>query len=84
VGDDITHQPLPFYSVPPFVVSDPPANVTDTTPIDLVFIDFIEAQLISTMNTLQKTTNYTTADVASYSKLLTDEVFGVYAQAAWN
>jgi hypothetical protein len=84
VGDDILHQPMPYFSIPAFVVSNPPANVTDTTPIDLVFVDYNQAQVLATLNAVQNTKNYTAADVSSYSKLLTNEVFGIYAQAVWN
>jgi hypothetical protein len=84
VGDDTAHEPLAFHSVPDFIVSDPPANVKDTDPIDLVFVDFIQAQLLTTLNTLQTERNFTASDVSLYSELLANQVLGVFAQSAWN
>jgi hypothetical protein len=83
VGDDTLHAPLPFYSVPPFIASRAP-DVTDNTPIDLVFVDFIEAQLLTILNSLQSTINYTSADVKQYSPILANQALGLYAQATWN
>ncbi|EJD02842.1 uncharacterized protein FOMMEDRAFT_156199 [Fomitiporia mediterranea MF3/22] len=42
---EVQDTPLPFFSIPDFIGSVSP-NVTDDTPIDLVFVDFIESQLI--------------------------------------
>ena len=83
IGDDTLHAPLPFNKVPDFIGSIPPQVSTDA-PIDLVFVDFIETQLLQILNSIQTTKNYTTADVQTYSPLLTNQVFGVYAQKAWN
>ncbi|KAG1851331.1 5'-nucleotidase [Suillus subalutaceus] len=82
-GDDTLHMALPYYSVPDFIGSNPP-NVTDDTPIDLVFVDFIEAQLLGILNGLQNAENYTTADVSLYSPTLSNAALGLYAQAEWN
>jgi len=83
VGDDVLHTPLPFYEVPDFIGSNPP-NVSDDSPIDLVFIDFIESQLLELLNSLQSGKVYTTADVQKYSPFLANQVLGVYAEMAWN
>ncbi|EKM48454.1 uncharacterized protein PHACADRAFT_108911, partial [Phanerochaete carnosa HHB-10118-sp] len=83
VGDDVLHSPLPFFDSPDFIASNAP-NVSDDTPIDLVFINFIEDQLLSVLNSIQTEKNYTDADVMSYTPTLASEVFGLYAQAAWN
>ncbi|TFY74337.1 hypothetical protein EWM64_g9675 [Hericium alpestre] len=83
IGDDTMHSPLPFFSSPDFVSSKPP-NVTDDTPIDLVFIDFIADQLLQVLSSLGSGTNYTEADVLSYSPTLSNAVLGLYAQEAWN
>lgn len=83
VGDDTLHAPLPYYSVPDYIASTMP-NVTNDTPIDLVFVDFIEADVIALLNKLQKTTNYTTSDVQQYSPILANAALGLYAQSAWN
>jgi len=58
--------------------------VSAETPIDLVFVDFMETQLLEVLNSVQTTKNYTTADVQTYSPISTNQVFGVYAQKAWN
>ncbi|KAG1742505.1 Metallo-dependent phosphatase-like protein [Suillus lakei] len=82
-GDDTLHMALPYYSIPDFISSNPP-NVTDDTPIDLVFVDFVEAQLLGILNGLQNAKNYTTADVSLYSPTLASAALGLYAQAEWN
>ena len=82
-GDDTLHAPLPFYGSPDFIASNPP-NVTDETPIDLVFVDFIEDQLLGVLNTVQSARNYTEADVQSYTPILANAVLGLYAQKVWN
>ncbi|EJD02042.1 uncharacterized protein FOMMEDRAFT_20830 [Fomitiporia mediterranea MF3/22] len=83
VGDDVPHTPLPFFSIPDFIGSVPP-NVTDDTPIDLVFVDFIESQLIGILNMVSNATTFTSAEVQPYSPILANQVLGVFAQAAWN
>ena len=83
VGDDTLHAPLPFYPFPDFISSNPPA-VSDDTPIDLVFVDFIEDQLLKILNSIQTSKNYTTSDVSQYSPLLANAALGLYAQAKWN
>ncbi|KAG2366668.1 Metallo-dependent phosphatase-like protein [Suillus spraguei] len=82
-GDDTLHLALPYYSVPDYIGSNPP-NVTDDTPIDFVFVDFIEAEVLDIINGLQNAINYTTNDVSLYSQTLADAALGLYAQAAWN
>jgi hypothetical protein len=84
VGDDTAHAPLPFFDVPDFIASDPPQNTTDDTPIDLVFVDFIESQLIGILNQVQTGRNYSQADVAPYTSVLANEALGLFAQQAWN
>lgn len=83
IGDDTLHAPLPFYSIPDFIGSIPP-SVPDDTAIDLVFVDFIETQLLSILNTIQTAKTFSTADVASYSPILANTALGLYAQAKWN
>ncbi|KAI0821280.1 Metallo-dependent phosphatase-like protein [Irpex lacteus] len=84
IGDDTLHAPLPFFDTPDFISSDPPANTTDETPIDLVFVDFIETQLLGVLNTVQTTKNYTKADVGEYTSVLASEALGLFAQQVWN
>lgn len=83
VGDDTLHAPIPFNSIPDFIGSKPP-SVSDDSPIDLVFVDFIEAQLLGILNTVQTSKNYSSSDVASYSPILANAALGLYAQAKWN
>ena len=83
VGDDTPHTSLPYYSVPDYIGSNPP-NVTASTPIDLVFVSFIESDVLSILNSVQSKTKYTSADVSLYTPTLADEVLGLYAQAMWN
>lgn len=83
MGDDTLHAPLPFHDVPDFIGSVPP-KVSDSDPIDLVFVDFIEAQLLEILNSVQSVKKYTTSDVQSYSPILANEALGLYAQKAWN
>ncbi|KAF7363627.1 Metallophos domain-containing protein [Mycena sanguinolenta] len=84
VGDDTPHAPLAFYSVPDFIASAAPTGLADDAPIDLVFVDFIEAQLIGILNGLQTAKVYTTADVSLYTSVLASEALGIYAQQEWN
>ncbi|KAJ7510105.1 Metallo-dependent phosphatase-like protein [Mycena galericulata] len=52
VGDDTLHTPIAFNPIPDFIASRSPA-VADDAPIDLVFVDFIETQLIGILNSVQ-------------------------------
>lgn len=83
VGDDTPHTALPFFSSPEYIASAAP-DVADDAPIDLVFVDFIESDIITILNSVQTAEVYTTADVALYTDVLVSEVLGVYAQQAWN
>lgn len=82
-ADDTPHVALPYYSIPDFIGSTPP-TVAGDIPIDLVFVDFIETQLLQILNSLQSTKNYTKSDVLEYSPLVTNQVLGLFAQAKWN
>ncbi|PIL33613.1 hypothetical protein GSI_04236 [Ganoderma sinense ZZ0214-1] len=84
VGDDTLHSPLPFFDVPDFIGTDAPAGVADDATVDLVFVDFIETQLLQILNGLQSAKTYTTADVQSYSSVLANAVLGLYAEKYWN
>ncbi|KAI0741024.1 Metallo-dependent phosphatase-like protein [Earliella scabrosa] len=84
VGDDTIHSPLPFFSTPDFIGTDAPEGLTDDTPIDLVFVDFIQSQLLEILNGLQSERTYTTADVIPYTDVLASAVLGIYAQQYWN
>ena len=58
--------------------------MSDDTPIDLVFVDFIQAQLLQILNSVQTSKNYTAGDVKTYSPILANAALGLYAQDAWN
>jgi len=85
-GDDTLHSPLTFFEVPDFIGSNLP-NVSSSDLIDVVFLDFIASSVVTILNQIVAgtgTQNFSTADVKSYTDILTNEVFGVYAQAKWN
>ena len=72
-----------YYTSPNYISSNPP-NVTGETPIDLVFVDFIESKVLKILNSVQSAKTYTSSDVASYTPTLSNAVLGLYAQAKWN
>ncbi|KAI6114670.1 Metallo-dependent phosphatase-like protein [Pisolithus croceorrhizus] len=82
-GDDTLHTLPPSYDIPDYMMSTPP-NVTDATPIDLVFVDFIETPVLNILNELQNEKTYSKEDVSLYSPVMSNQVFGLYAQAYWN
>jgi hypothetical protein len=84
VGDDTPHAPLEFHSLPNFIASAAPIGLAADAPIDIVFVDFLEKQLIGILNGLQKDKVYTTADVSKYTNVLATEALGIYAQQMWN
>ncbi|KAL9712116.1 hypothetical protein Ac2012v2_005193 [Leucoagaricus gongylophorus] len=84
VGDDVLHAAPPFFNPPDFLASDPPSGVASDTPIDFVFVDFIQDQLLKVVNGLQKDKVYTAADTQLYSPVLSSAVLGIYAQQEWN
>jgi len=50
-------------------------------------LDFIASDVITILNQITVGTGgktFTTADIKSYTDILTNEVFGIYAQAKWN
>lgn len=75
--------PQPYYSSPDYLASDAPSVSSDTS-IDLVFIDFIETDVLEILNDVQSDTTYTKSDVLPYSPLLASAVLGLYAQEYWN
>lgn len=58
--------------------------MADDAPIDLVFVDFIQVQLLEILNSLQTEKMYSVSDVQAYSPVLTNEALGIFAQAVWN
>lgn len=84
VGDDTLHAPMEFFDIPDFVASATP-GVTDDTQVDLVFVDFARNQIVRTLNALPGgVRQYSDADVGTYSEVLTDQGWGLFAQEMWN
>ncbi|KAG6918861.1 hypothetical protein DXG01_010924 [Tephrocybe rancida] len=83
VGDDTAHAPVPYLQLPKFVNSNFP-EVAEDAPIDLVFIDYIEARMVTFLNSVQSAKTYSSSDASLYSQVLASEAFGLYAQTAWN
>lgn len=84
VGDDTRHAPVPFEDNPPFVASPVPSGLADDATVDVVFVDFIENQVITVLNQLAGTAAFDASMVMQYSTLANNQVFGKYAQMAWN
>jgi len=85
VGDDTPHEPLLVYLIPDFVAS----RATDVggdhdALIDLIFINFIEVQVIRMLNDVQMACVCSRADTSVYSAVRSNEVLGLYAEVAWN
>ncbi|OCB88287.1 hypothetical protein A7U60_g4589 [Sanghuangporus baumii] len=95
IGDDTPHTALPFFSTPGYIssIDSPstaaPLNITsDSTPVDVVFVDFIAEDVLEIINDLEAESGsgkvYTEDDVGLYHNLLSNQVLGVFAQEAWN
>lgn len=83
IGDDTPHVPIgPFFHVPTYVSSNPPSG-TDDTRIDLVFVDFIQEDVIEGLNAIQSERVFVLGDVRGYTTVLLRDVWGVYAGFAW-
>ena len=76
--------PQPFFSTPDFIGTDAPEGLADDAPVDLVFVDFIESQLLQILNSLQTDKAYSKTDVLPYTDVLATAVLGIYAQKYWN
>jgi hypothetical protein len=83
IGDDTLHTPLPYFAVPDYIASPTP-SVSDDTPIDLVFFDFIASLVVKNLNTVQNATTYMTSQAKPYSPVYANQVLGIYAKAKWN
>lgn len=84
IGDDTLHTPIPFYGSPAYIGSPLPTGLAVNDPMDVIFLDFFETQILSIVNSLQSTKKYTTADVLPYGDTETNTVFGIFAEAKWN
>ena len=47
-------------------------------------VDFIDDQIVETLNSISGEEKFSVDDLASYSPVLTNELLGFYAQLAWN
>ena len=74
----------PYYDIPDFMGSDAPSGLSDDDPIDLVFVDFIEDQLLEILNGVQSDKTHTEDDVKTYTPVLASEAMGLFAQKVWN
>lgn len=83
MGDDIPHSPPAYYDVPDYVQSTAP-DVSDSTMIDFVFVDYVASDIIAALNDAQSDVVYTIDDVGVYSSMLTKSILPTYAQLAWN
>ncbi|KDN40783.1 hypothetical protein K437DRAFT_183508 [Tilletiaria anomala UBC 951] len=86
-GDDTVHTAIPYALQPDYIQSPPTGNLTvlsDSSPVDVVFVDFIQSSVISILNSLQKDKTYSTADVSVYNSLTTQDLYPKYAEKAWN
>jgi len=83
VGDDTAHTAIPFFDTPDFIASPNPTGVSNDTAIDLVFVDFIESDILRITSQLSGKT-FTESDVQSYTPIAADAMLGVFAQQAWN
>ncbi|TRM68855.1 Metallo-dependent phosphatase-like protein [Schizophyllum amplum] len=90
VGDDTEHEPLESYTLPDFIQSNVTVNgtafdgIADETLVDFVFVDFIDDQIVETLNSIVGEEQFSVNDLTSYSPVLTNELLGFYAQMAWN
>jgi hypothetical protein len=83
VGDDTPHRAMPYHA-PPAYIASPAPSVAPNASIDLVFLDFIQPDMLRFLNRAQSTRTYTPADVARYSDVLSNEVLGLYARMVWS
>ncbi|KAH9935238.1 Metallo-dependent phosphatase-like protein [Epithele typhae] len=84
VGDDILHSPLAVYDFPDFVGTPAPDGLADDAPVDLVFTDFIGAQVVETLNAVQSAVVFAQGDIRPYTPTLINAVLGIYAERYWS
>ncbi|KAE9385785.1 hypothetical protein BT96DRAFT_840265, partial [Gymnopus androsaceus JB14] len=61
-----------------------PPSLSNDSLVDLVFVDFIQAQLLNILNKIQTSMIYTDSDVESYTPVLLNAVLDLYAQEFQN
>ncbi|EJD02037.1 uncharacterized protein FOMMEDRAFT_86703 [Fomitiporia mediterranea MF3/22] len=97
IGDDTIHTPPPHYSSPVYISSQDsssnnplPGVSDDSTLVNFVFADFIETDVLEVLNEITSEQGggggktFSESDVATYASYRTNEVWGVFASAAWN
>lgn len=85
LGDDTLHKPLPAVRQPVFVATEfPPLEHEGEEVIDVVFFDFIQIDIISALNHLQRVKVYSEKDVGLYITTLTaNTLMQTYAEREW-
>lgn len=69
---------------PKFVTSQPP-KVADETLVDLVFLKRHGPRILGALNAVQTQKPYKGLDIMeNYTKVVTNEVLGIYAKKIWN
>ncbi|ORY78038.1 Metallo-dependent phosphatase-like protein [Leucosporidium creatinivorum] len=99
LGDDTLHRPIPAVWQPTFVSTafPPPPPSTNASSsssssseeeedkIDIVFFDFIQPDILSALNALQKTKTFTEGDVSLFVGSLTaNTLMQSYAEREWS
>ena len=85
-GDDTPHSALPFYPQPDYIQGNGsfPTDGSNPQTVDLVFLDFFAAEVLSSLNGLGA--QYTMADVTYYldpKVFTTQNYLPAYARQAW-
>ncbi|KAG0182861.1 hypothetical protein DFQ28_000030 [Apophysomyces sp. BC1034] len=81
-GDDTKHSPIPYFKTPWFFGSALPANATDDTPLDLVFLEFSHNQMQSILYGLTSK-NWTVEAQYGNPEITTSSMWEIYAKKYW-
>jgi hypothetical protein len=83
-GDDTVHSPIPFYTNPQYFSTNGtfPADGSDPETVDLIFIDFVEKDVLTVLTDLGG--SYTGTDVSYYlpKNYTTNTYLSLFAQTA--
>ncbi|KAE8254751.1 hypothetical protein A4X13_0g3292 [Tilletia indica] len=85
-GDDTVHTAIPYADQPDYVGSPLTGNTTEvspTTKVDVVFVDFIAQPIVNILNGLQSEVKYTAAQAVPYNSLTTQDLYPLFAKAKW-
>lgn len=84
LGDDVLHRPLPAVWQPTFVSTELPDGGDDER-VDIVFFDFIQPDILSALNTLQRDKTFSPKDVGLYiTEFTANTLMQTYAASEWN